>query len=127
VQGVFQDHDALQGAGQLLLGFAFLASGIRNAGWLFDQHAARMAALGVARPEAALVAGFALQFAGAAMLILDYQRALGAWLLIAFTVLASLIFHRWWLIPDPLLRHLHIGNLLVNFGVIGGLLLVAAI
>jgi len=51
----------------------------------------------------------------------------GAWLLVAFTLLASLIFHRWWLIQDPLLRHLHLGNLLVNAGVAGGLLLVASI
>jgi len=48
-------------------------------------------------------------------------------LLIVFTVLASAIFHRWWLIPDPLLSHLHFSNLIVNCGVIGGLLLVAAI
>jgi hypothetical protein len=30
-------------------------------------------------------------------------------------------------VRDPLMRHLHIGNLLVNVGVVGGLLLVAAI
>jgi hypothetical protein len=40
---------------------------------------------------------------------------------------ASAIFHRWWLIPGPLLSHLHFSNLIVNCGVIGGLLLVAAI
>ena len=68
-----------------------------------------------------------LNFAGGLLLLFDYDRELGAGLLIAFTVLASLIFHRWWRVPDPLLRHLHIGNLLVNAGVVGGLLLVAAI
>jgi hypothetical protein len=50
-----------------------------------------------------------------------------AGLLIAFTAAASAIFHRWWLVGDPLLRHLHLSNLLVNCGVVGGLLLVAAI
>jgi putative oxidoreductase len=124
---MYHDHTPLQAAGQLLLSFAFLASGVRNAGWMFTQHAQRMAALGVPQPGAVLVAGFALQFAGALLLALDYRRALGAALLFAFTVAASLIFHRWWLIRDPLLRHLHIGNLLVNLGVLGGLLLVAAI
>ncbi len=86
-----------------------------------------MAALGVPYASAALLAGLVLQFAGAVLLLLDYQRALAAWLLVAFTVLASAIFHRWWLIPDPLLRHLHIANLLANCGLVGGLLLVAAI
>lgn len=124
---MYQDHSALQAAGQMLLGLAFLASGVRNAFWKFGQHASRMAALGIPWPRWVLVGGFALLFPGALLLLLDYERSLGAWLLIAFTLLASAIFHRWWLIADPLLRHLHIGNLLVNAGVAGGLLLVAAI
>ncbi len=124
---MYQDHTALQAAGQILLALAFLASGIRNASWMFNQHAQRMAALGVPRVKPVLIGGFVLQFAGALLLALDYERALAAWLLVAFTLAASLIFHRWWLIADPLLRHLHIGNLLVNAGVIGGLLLVAAL
>lgn len=123
----FAEHGPLQAAGQLLLAFAFLASGVRNAGWKFRQHVDRMSAYGVPQPRLVLLAGFVLQFTGATLLLFDYERALGAWLLIAFTLLASLIFHRWWRVEDPLLRHLHIGNLLVNFGVVGGLLLVAAI
>ncbi len=94
---MYQEHSGLQAAGQMLLTFAFLATG-----------------------------GFVLQFAGAILLVLDI-RVWGAALLIAFTVLASAIFHRWWLIADPMLRHLHLSNLIVNCGIIGGLLLVAAI
>jgi putative oxidoreductase len=124
---MYPDHTPLQAAGQLLLAFAFLASGIRNAGWKFRQHLDRMLALGVPQARLALLAGFALNFTGAILLALDYQRAIGAGLLLAFTVLASAIFHRWWLVADPLMRHLHIGNLLVNCGVAGGLLLVMAI
>jgi putative oxidoreductase len=124
---MYRDHTVLQAAGQLLLALAFLATGVRNAGWKFRQHAQRMAAYGVPQPNVVLTAGFALQFAGALLLALDVHRTLGAALLIAFTVLASAIFHRWWLISDPLLQHLHLSNLMVNCGVIGGLLLVAAI
>ena len=124
---VYQNHSALQAAGQLLLAFAFAASGVRNLGWMFAQHEDRMIALGVPRARAVLIVGFVLQFSGAALLALDYQRVLGAWLLVIFTLAASAIFHRWWRIQDPLLRHLHIGNLLVNAAVVGGLLLVAAL
>jgi putative oxidoreductase len=124
---MYADHTPLQAAGQLLLAFAFLAAGVRNAGWKFRQHAERMAAYGVPRSRSVLIAGFALQFLGTLLLLLDWQRPLGAGLLIAFTILASAIFHRWWRIADPLLRHLHLSNLIVNCGVIGGLLLVAAI
>jgi|SRR6185295_145399 len=124
---MYGDHTPLQVAGQLLLAFAFLATGIRNAGWKFVQHAQRMAAYGVPCPRALLAAGLAVQFTGASLLALDLWRPLAAGLLIAFTVAASAIFHRWWLISDPLLSHLHLSNLLVNCGVVGGLLLVAAI
>jgi putative oxidoreductase len=124
---MFEAHTGLQAAGQLLLAFAFLATGVRNLFWKFGQHAERMAAYGIPRPHAVLAMGFVLQFTGAALLALDLSRTWGAALLVAFTVLASAIFHRWWLVPDPLLRHLHLSNLLVNCGVVGGLLLVAAI
>lgn len=124
---MYADHTPLQAAGQLLLAFAFLATGVRNAGWKFQQHADRMTAYGVPQPRLALQAGFVLQFLGGFLLALDLWRALGAALLILFTVLASAIFHRWWLVPDPLLSHLHLSNLIVNCGVVGGLLLVAAI
>jgi putative oxidoreductase len=124
---MYQDHSALQAAGQLLLAFAFLATGVRNAGWKFAQHAERMAAYGIPQPRLVLISGFALQFLGGLLLALDLWRALGAALLIVFTVLASAVFHRWWLVRDPLLSHLHLSNLIVNCGVVGGLLLVAAI
>lgn len=124
---MYQDHTALQAAGQLLLAFAFLATGIRNAGWKFRQHLDRMLAYGVPQAKLVLVAGFILQFAGGLLLGFDLSRVVGAALLIAFTVLASALFHRWWLIADPLLSHLHLSNLLVNCAVVGGLLLAAAI
>jgi uncharacterized membrane protein YphA (DoxX/SURF4 family) len=124
---MYADHTPLQAAGQLLLGSAFLATGVRNAFRQFRSHAERMAAYGVPHPELALVGGFALQFTGALLLLFDLHRALGAAILIVFTVLASAIFHRWWRVPDPLLSHLHLSNLIVNRGVVGGLLLVAAI
>jgi putative oxidoreductase len=124
---MYENHTPLQAAGQLLLAFAFLGTGVRNAGWKFGQHLDRMVAYGVPQARLALVAGFALQFAGGALLLFDVHRALGAGLLIAFTVAASAIFHRWWLVADPLLSHLHFSNLIVNCGVVGGLLLVASI
>ena len=124
---MYQGHSVLQTAGQLLIAFAFLATGVRNAGWKFGQHVERMAAYGVPQARLVLIGGLGLQFAGALLLALDVHRALGAYLLVGFTAAASAIFHRWWRMSDPLLRHLHLSNLLVNCAVVGGLLLVAAI
>jgi uncharacterized membrane protein YphA (DoxX/SURF4 family) len=75
---MYADHTPLQAAGQLLLAFAFLATSVRNAGWKFRSHAERMAAYGVPHPELALVAGFALQFAGAVLLLLDVHLLVAA-------------------------------------------------
>jgi putative oxidoreductase len=124
---MYQDHSALQVAGQLLIAFLFLVSGVRNIGWKARQHLDRMVAYGVPEAKIALIVGFLMQFSGAILVALDYRRALGAGILIAFTLLASAIFHRWWLADDPLVRHLLVSALLVNCGVVGGLLLVMAI
>ena len=121
---VYQDHTPLQIAGQSRSRAPSSRAACATPGWKFRQHVDRMAAYGVPQARRALLAGFALQFVGRDPGRLDYQRVLAAWLLVAFTLFASLIFHRWWLVQDALLRHLHIGNLLVNLGVVGGLLLV---
>lgn len=124
---MYQDHTTLQIAGQLLLAFLFLGTGIRNATMKFKQHLDRMVAGGVPQAKLVLIAGFVMQFAGGILVALDYHRAVGAGILIAFTVLATAIFHRYWRVEEPLLRHLHISFIFSNCGVVGGLLLVMAI
>jgi uncharacterized membrane protein YphA (DoxX/SURF4 family) len=71
----------------------------------------------------ALIAGFAMQFMGGLLVALDWHRALGALILIVFTVLATAIFHQYWRIEDPLRRHLHVSFIYSNCGIVGGLLL----
>ncbi len=121
---MFDGQSALHITGQLLIAFLFLATGIINAGWKFQQHLDRMidAKVPLARP--ALIFGFALQFVGGTMLALDYFVSLAAIILIAFTVAATAIFHRFWLIDDPLRRHLALSFVFNNIGIVGGLLLV---
>ncbi len=121
--GMFEGRAALHIAGQLFIAFLFLATGIINAGWKFRQHLDRMidARVPLARP--ALIIGFALQFVGGAMLALDYRVPIAAVMLIVFTVAATAIFHRFWLIEDPLRRHLAVSFVFNNIGIVGGLLL----
>ena len=120
---MFEGQSALQISGQLLIAFLFLATGIINAGWKFQQHLDRMIDAGVPFARPALITGFALQFVGGAMLALDYRVTLAAVMLIAFTVAATAIFHRFWLIKDPLRRHLALSFVFNNIGIVGGLLL----
>jgi putative oxidoreductase len=125
LDGMFEGQTALHIGGQLLVAFLFLATGIVNAGWKFRQHLDRMIDAGVPLAKPALIFGFTLQFAGGAMLALDYRVPLAAAILIVFTVAATAIFHRFWLIGDPLRRHLALSFVFNNIGIVGGLLLLA--
>ncbi len=120
---MYQDQTALQIAGQLLIAALFLGTGARTATTQFAQHLERMIGYGVPQARLALIAGLVMQFAGAILVALDLYRALGAAILIVFTLLASALFHRFWLVDDPLRRHFHISFLFSNCATIGGLLL----
>ena len=81
------------------------------------------AAAGVPQAKLALLGGFAMQLAGGLLVALDFHRAIGAAILIAFTVLATAVFHQFWRVADPLRRHLHVSFIFSNCGIVGGLLL----
>jgi len=120
---MYQDQTPLHVAGQLLLAFLFLGTGIVNVATKFRQHLDRMVSLGVPYAKSVLITGFAMQFAGGLLLALDWHRTLGAAVLIVFTVLATAIFHQYWRVEDPLRRHLHVSFIFSNCGIVGGLLL----
>lgn len=121
---MYDGMTGLQIAGQLLLAALYLGTGVINASTKFGQHLDRMVAMNVPAAKPALILGFALQFAGGLSLLLNYRTDIGAAILILFTVAATAIFHRWWLLDDPLRRHLHLSFVFSNVGLCGGLLLV---
>lgn len=120
---MYADKNVLQIVGQLLIAFLFIGTGVMNAGWKQKQHVDRMIDAGIPFPWVMLWTGFAIQLVGGVMVALDWKTPVGAALLIVFTLAASAIFHRFWLVADPLRRHFHVSNLFGNAAVIGGLLL----
>jgi putative oxidoreductase len=120
---MYQDRTLWQIAGQLLVAFLFLGTGVVNASTKFRQHLDRMVSLGVPFAKPALIAGFALQLAGGLLLALDWHRPVGAMILIVFTIAATAIFHQYWKVDDPLRRHLHVSFIFSNCGIVGALLL----
>ena len=115
-------------AGELLIVGYFVVMGASNLTKArIADHIERLA-LGIpafARPlaPAAFWLGIALQFAGAALVLLDWHAALGVGCLIAFTVAATAIFHRFWAKRDPVQRNFSRITLLSNVALLGGLLL----
>lgn len=120
---MYADHAPLQILGQVMVATLFLGTALINSTTKVKQHADRMAALGVPAPYITLWAGFAIQYAGSILLLLDLWSDIGVYLLIFFTVAATAIFHRFWRVGDPLMRHLHLSFLFSNIAVVGALLL----
>ena len=111
--------------GRWLLGGYFLVAGIVNLvtpGSIRD-HVERMQGFGTPWPAAAFWAGIALQFVGAALVLAGVRVDVGAWCLIAFTVLATAIFHRFWQRTDPMQKRITRLLFMSNVAVVGGLLL----
>ncbi len=114
-------------AGRLLLGGFFLAAALVNviAPGSIRDHVERMRAFGTPAPQAAFWCGIALQLVGAALVLSGIRADIGALCLIAFTVLATAIFHRFWQKTDPIQARMSRLVFMSNAAIVGGLLLVA--
>lgn len=111
---------------QIMISILFIGTGIINAGWRQGNIIPRMGQLGVPWPKACLYIGFIMQFAGGFMILFDWHARYGATLLIFFTLLAAVIFHRFWQMSDPYRYDTHRQFLFNNTAVIGGLLFIIA-
>jgi putative oxidoreductase len=117
------DASWLDAAGRLLIVAFFVAAGLCNlTPARIKDHIDRMAALGTPFAAAAFWTGIVLQFTGCALLLTNWHADVGAIFLIAFTLAATAIFHRFWSKPEPQ-RNLSRIMFLNNTGLLGGLFL----
>jgi putative oxidoreductase len=110
--------------GRALLGVLFVAGGMRHV-MLFSAISADMKKMGLPVPRFLLAAGTTFQITAGTLLIfglLVFPAAIG---LIAFTIVASVMMLPFWSMQggDRTWAYL---NWLSNVGIVGGLLLVAA-
>jgi uncharacterized membrane protein YphA (DoxX/SURF4 family) len=118
------DAITLETAGKLLIVGYFIAAGINN---LFpariEEHLGRLAGFGVPLPAAAFWLAHAALFTGCALILAGWHADIGILLLIAFTVVANALYHRFWTAADPFRRNMLRVQLMNGFGTVGGLLL----
>lgn len=109
-------------AGRLLLAYIFLISGI---GKLTDfaGSVGYMEAYGMPFAPVLLIGAIVFELGGALLLITGYRAKLGAALLVAFTIPATLVFHNFWAL-EGMDRYLQTIMFNKNLAIIGGLLLV---
>ena len=110
--------------GRFLLGGYFLQAGIRNF-MKFQLHQSILEKKGVPVPREGLVVALAVQVLGGAMVAFGVFPAIGAVGLILFTIVANYLYHNFTQFQGDE-RKSHLASVLVNLGIIGGLLLVAA-
>lgn len=111
--------------GRIGIAVLFLVPGIRKA-MAVAGTAGYFAKLGFPMPEVMVWVAILIEVGGAALLILGWQARRVAWLLILFTLIATLMAHRFWELSDAAQYAAQMNNFLKNLAVIGGLLYVAA-
>lgn len=110
--------------GRLLLGGAFVFAGLRNLGsmpFLTDALRAR----GVPLASLVLMTGIAIQCVAGLLLILGLYSAFAALALIAFLIVATLIFHNFWDYQGEE-RVAHLNGVITNTALAGSFLLALA-
>ncbi|MBM3526181.1 MAG: DoxX family membrane protein, partial [Alphaproteobacteria bacterium] len=92
----------------------------------YKDHLERMQGFGVPFTHAVLCVGFLIQIVGSLLVLVNWRTDIGALLLIVFTVAATLIFHRFWIMEDPMRRNVARLFVLNNTCIVGGLVLLLA-
>lgn len=108
--------------GRVLFALIFLVAGL---GHFSSQSINYAAAAGI--PYSSILVPFSgiLSIAGALSIITGYKARAGAWLLVAFMIPVTFLMHKFWTIPDPMMRQLDMAMFMKNIGLIGGAIFIA--
>ena len=87
------------------------------------EHVQRLQQFGTPLALPIFWAGIAMQLLSCSLIILGWQARLGVIGLMLFLLLATLLFHRFWRMPDAARRNLARINVMNNCAIFGGLLL----
>jgi len=109
-------------AGRVLFSIIFLVGGL---GHFSAQSIGYASAQGV--PMASVLVPFSgiVSIAGGLSILLGYKAKLGAWLLIIFLVPVTFMLHKFWTIPDPMMRQMDTAMFLKNLGLLGAAFFIA--
>ena len=109
-------------AGRVLMGWIYVESGWRKLTGM-DAFIASLSRRGV--PNATVMGwiGAPLEFFGGLALVLGAYMRCAAIAMIVFTIVATLIGHRYWEIAEPAARRMQQSHFAKNITIIGGLIL----
>ena len=118
------DASWIDTAGRLLIVAFFAIVWLRNLSrHHVEDHVKRLTFFKCPMPRQAFWAGMVLDAAGCVLILANWHPAVGALLLLLFTLLATLLLLRFWEMDDPMKRTGMQNGFLANVGIGGGLLL----
>ena len=118
-------ESALLLLGRLALAAIFLVSGfgkLTNFGGFTEM----LTGQGVPAANVIAIVGACVEFFGGLAIAVGLKTRYAALLMVAFTIVATLIAHRFWEFPDPAARMAQQINFMKNIAIIGGFLTLAA-
>src|SRR5574339_859214 len=110
--------------GRVMVSAIFLVCGIRKL-IAVAGTAGYFAKLGFPMPDVMVWVAILVEVGGGALLLLGWQTRRVAWLLIAFTVIATLMAHRYWEFDAAQYAN-QMTHFFKNVAMVGGLLYIAA-
>jgi putative oxidoreductase len=114
--------DAIWLVARCLIGGIFVQSGFGKL-MALDAFAASLAKSGVPMAEIMAVIGAAVEFGGGIEIVIGLQTRMAALLMFAFTVVATLISHRFWELADAAARKQQSVQFAKNLAIMGAFLL----
>ncbi|HZS85119.1 MAG TPA: DoxX family protein [Stellaceae bacterium] len=109
--------------GRVLIAALFLPSGFEKLNRLAG-FAATLGSRGVPAPQILAPLGAAVEFLAPAAILLGLKTRYAALILIAFTIIATLVSHRYWEFADAAIRQAQSINFWKNVAIVGGLVFV---
>jgi putative oxidoreductase len=121
------DHSILQALGYVLVGSVFISQAVGTLPRArFANHANKLREKGFPLANLVLACALGMMLAGGAMVILDIYPRIGGWMLIVFTVIATLLYQNFWSIEDPVRRREKRGTFFNNLAILGGLFIIVS-
>lgn len=110
--------------GRILFSMIFIGSGLNHL--TQSQAMAQYAqAKGVPAAKPAVIVTGLMILAGGIMILLGWNRAIGAWLLVAFLIPAAFLIHAFWKESDPMAKQNEMAHFMKNLALAGAALLMA--
>jgi len=108
--------------GRFLFALIFLMAGANH----FNKQAIGYAASqGVPLASVAVPLSGVLAIVGGLGILLGYRAKLGAWLIVVFLVPVTLMMHKFWTVPDPMMSQIQMILFMKNVSMLGGALLIS--